>query len=446
MDIMELLENFFEKNNQAVSINSLSKTLKIKDSDKDAFLDALFEIEKKGKIIYQNNMYIKVPHNSDLYHGKLQVSNKGNFYLSLDKSNRINIRNYRQYKLKKDDTIYVVKREIKSKETYKKYLEGDIIRVVTRPTLPRDNYLAKGIIKKEYLKEKYYIQIDNKKYYINNKDIKGAYPGDLVSIYLGSKASLDKVKVQNIIKRKSDKHVFKCIEHEGVKKWLPLGTTYFEISSIPDEKFEAGSLVSAELELKEGKYYLDIKEKITSKYNEATINSATENNFSLEFDRKIIKEAENIIFLNPTDSSKRRDLRNLVTVTIDSIHAKDLDDAISLEEKGGHYYLYVSIADVSSYVPFESDLFNEALKRGTSVYPLDNVIPMFPKKISNEICSLNPHQDKLALTCMMKIDLNGNVLDFEIFNSIINSIKTHNNPIIINNLTIFNRHIKITSS
>ena len=422
MNVIELLEIFFKKNNQAISISNLYKILKIQDSDKDAFLDALFELEKAGKIIFQDDMYVKVPYDSNLYRGKLQISNKGNFYISINKSSRINIKNFRQYRLKKDDTIYVVKRESKRTETYKKYFEGDIIRVVTRESMPKDNYLAKGIVKKEYLSGKYYIQVENKKYYIKSKNMRSAYPGDLVTIYLGSKDSLDEVKILNIIERKNDTHIFKCIEYKGVKKWLPLGTTYFEISSIPEEKYESGSLVLASLKHKEGKYYLDIKEKVVSRYNEATINSATENNFSLEFDKQIIKEAENIIFLNPKPNhSKRRDLRSLVTVTIDSFHAKDLDDAISLEEKDGLYYLYVSIADVSSYVPFESSLFDEAIKRGTSIYPLDAVIPMFPQKISNDICSLNPHTDKLALTCMMKIDINGNVLDFEIFNSIINS-------------------------
>ena len=422
MNVIELLEKFFRKNNQAISISNLYKILKIQDSDKDAFLDALFELEKAGKIIFQDDMYVKVPYDSNLYRGKLQISNKGNFYISINKSSRINIKNFRQYRLKKDDTIYVVKRESKRTETYKKYFEGDIIRVVTRESMPKDNYLAKGIVKKEYLSGKYYIQVENKKYYIKSKNMRSAYPGDLVTIYLGSKDSLDEVKILNIIERKNDTHIFKCIEYKGVKKWLPLGTTYFEISSIPEEKYESGSLVLASLKHKEGKYYLDIKEKVVSRYNEATINSATENNFSLEFDKQIIKEAENIIFLNPKPNhSKRRDLRSLVTVTIDSLHAKDLDDAISLEEKDGLYYLYVSIADVSSYVPFESSLFDEAIKRGTSIYPLDAVIPMFPQKISNDICSLNPHTDKLALTCMMKIDINGNVLDFEIFNSIINS-------------------------
>ncbi len=422
MGIIELLENFFRKNNWAISISNLYKILKIQDSDKDDFLDALFELEKAGKIIYQDNMYVKVSCESNLYQGKLQLSNKGNFYININKSNRINIKNFRQYKLKKDDTIYVVKRKSKKTETHKQYFEGDIIRVVKRESLPNDNYLAKGIVKKEYLSGKYYIQVENKKYYINSKNMKSAYPGDLVTIHLGNKNSLDEVTILNIIKRKNDTHIFKCVEYKGVKEWLPLGTTYFEISSIPEEKYESGSLVFASLKYKEGKYYLDIKEKVESRYNEATINSATENNFSLDFDKQIIKEVENIILLNRKfDYSKRRDLRSLVTVTIDSVHAKDLDDAISLEEKDGFYYLYVSIADVSSYVPFESSLFNEAMKRGTSVYPLDTVIPMFPQQISNDICSLNPHTDKLALTCMMKIDVNGNVLDFEIFSSIINS-------------------------
>ena len=163
MNVIELLEKFFRKNNQAISISNLYKILKIQDSDKDAFLDALFELEKAGKIIFQDDMYVKVPYDSNLYRAKLQISNTGNFYLSINKSSRINIKNFRQYRLKKDDTIYVVKRESKRTETYKKYFEGDIIRVVTRESMPKDNYLAKGIVKKEYLSGKYYIQVENKK-------------------------------------------------------------------------------------------------------------------------------------------------------------------------------------------------------------------------------------------------------------------------------------------
>ena len=422
MNIIELIENYFRKNNQATSINSLYKALKISDDDKDLFLDALYELEKDGKIIFQNNMYFKVPYNSDLYHGKLKISNKGNFYISIDNNHRINIKNYRQYKLKKDDIIYVVKKENKNSKKHKEYIEGDIIRVVTKEGFQKDKYLAKGKIKKEYLSGKYYIQIKNERYYIKSQNMQSAYPGDLVTILLDNKNSTRDVRVLDIIERKSKNHIFKCVQYNGIKKWIPLGTAYFEINSIPKDEYTEGTLVLASIRKKDDKYYLDIKEQIKSIYSEATINSATENNFDLEFDKNLIDNIENIIILNNNlDFGKRRDLRNLMTVTIDSTNAKDLDDAISLEEKNGYYYLYVSIADVSNYVPFDSTIFNEAIKRGTSVYPLDMVIPMFHPKISNGLCSLNAHKDKFALTCMMKIDKNGNVLDFEIFNSIINS-------------------------
>ena len=125
MKAIELIENFFRKNNQAVSISNLYKILKIQDSNKDDFLDALFELEKKGKIIYQDNMFIKVPCNSNLYHGKLQISNKGNFYISINKSSRINIKNFRQYKLKKDDIIYAEYRDNQNELTNSFIYDGN---------------------------------------------------------------------------------------------------------------------------------------------------------------------------------------------------------------------------------------------------------------------------------------------------------------------------------
>lgn len=142
-----------------------------------------------------------------------------------------------------------------------------------------------------------------------------------------------------------------------------------------------------------------------------------------EFPEAVLAEAETVPdMIAEEDIKGRTDLRDEVIITIDGADAKDLDDAIQVKRlENGNYYLGVSIADVSHYVTENSAMDNEAFDRGTSVYLTDRVIPMIPQRLSNGICSLNPNVDRLTLSCEMEIDKAGQVVDYTISPSVINS-------------------------
>lgn len=140
-----------------------------------------------------------------------------------------------------------------------------------------------------------------------------------------------------------------------------------------------------------------------------------------EFPDSVMKQVEKVPDqIDGKDMQGRLDLRSLQTVTIDGEDAKDLDDAITISKKDGIYTLGVHIADVTNYVTENSPLDEEALRRGTSVYLVDRVIPMLPHKLSNGICSLNQGEDRLALSCIMEIDEEGNVSGHRIAETVIN--------------------------
>ena len=139
-----------------------------------------------------------------------------------------------------------------------------------------------------------------------------------------------------------------------------------------------------------------------------------------EFPEKVMNQAERVPDqISEADMAGRMDLRNVQMVTIDGEDAKDLDDAVSLTMDGDKYVLGVHIADVSNYVQERSAMDREALKRGTSVYLVDRVIPMLPRRLSNGICSLNAGEDRLALSCIMTIDQKGTIVDHEIAETVI---------------------------
>ena len=139
-----------------------------------------------------------------------------------------------------------------------------------------------------------------------------------------------------------------------------------------------------------------------------------------EFPERVLNQAVRVgKEVSEADCAGRADLREWQMVTIDGEDAKDLDDAVSLVREGENYRLGVHIADVANYVQEYSALDREALKRGTSVYLADRVIPMLPHKLSNGICSLNAGEDRLALSCIMTVDPSGDVIDHEIAETVI---------------------------
>lgn len=152
------------------------------------------------------------------------------------------------------------------------------------------------------------------------------------------------------------------------------------------------------------------------------LSSIRAHNLPCEFSKKTKKE---LLYIDDKvreeDYKGREDFRDLFTVTIDGRDSKDFDDAISIEKDGDNYILYVHIADVAHYVKKGTAIDDDAYERGNSTYLFNIVIPMLPKALSNGICSLNPNEDRLAITCKMKIDPRGRVIENDFYESIINS-------------------------
>ena len=143
---------------------------------------------------------------------------------------------------------------------------------------------------------------------------------------------------------------------------------------------------------------------------------------SEEFSNEAMQQTKEVI-KEKIDYSNRKDLTKLPIITIDGADAKDLDDAVYVEKlENGNYKLIVAIADVSHYVKKDTVLDLEARHRGNSVYLVDRVLPMFPKEISNGICSLNEKEEKLTFSCEMEIDLKGDVVNYEAYKSVIKSV------------------------
>lgn len=161
----------------------------------------------------------------------------------------------------------------------------------------------------------------------------------------------------------------------------------------------------------------------TSGEHETEIHSILEEyGLPYDFEEDVLLEAKDISTeITQAEVDKRRDMRNILTFTIDPADAKDFDDALSVEWVNGELYLGVHIADVSHYMRPDTELDKEAYARGTSVYLVDRCVPMLPENLSNGLCSLRPNEDKLCFSAVFKMDHNGHVLEEWFGRTVINS-------------------------
>lgn len=289
-----------------------------------------------------------------------------------------------------------------------------------------------------------YNNSEKSKIYIEN--LNGAINGDIVLIETEENTTKKIGNVLKIINRLNDEIILDCIIDEKNNYTLvPKDKSFIydiELDYLDTKTLVDGSRIKIKLhDFKNGKYYASVSDLIGHKDDpDLEIRTiASDMGWDISFSKDSIAEAYKLpTSVKEEDLKNRLDLRNETIFTIDGKDTKDMDDAISIKkDEEGNYILGVHIADVSNYIKQGSFLFTEALKRSTSCYPVGYVVPMFPHIISNGICSLNPNVDRLTLSVIMKIDNEGNAIDYDIKKSVINSKKKMTyedvNKILVNN-------------
>ena len=274
---------------------------------------------------------------------------------------------------------------------------------------------------------------DIKDVYVNEKNINGAQDDDIVLFeYLNKDIERPEGKIIKVIKRNYEPLVGEVVLIDGEYFVDPdkKGTNIYIPRDNLNGAVEGHKVVVGPI--REGKRVGKII-KIIGHKNDVGVDILSyvyEYNFKPEFPSEVMDELDNIpSYLTEEEilkelSNNRIDLRDKEIFTIDGSDTKDIDDAISLyKDEDNLYHLGVHIADVSYYVKEGSLIDEEAYFRGTSVYLVDRVLPMLPHKLSNGICSLNPDEDRFALSCEMVIDGKGDVIRYDIFPSIIRSSK-----------------------
>lgn len=302
-----------------------------------------------------------------------------------------------------------------------------------RYNTPENAGMVKGVF--SIIKNRFaFVDTETEGIFIPRKDFNGALNGDTVLVRITEadfRSGKKEGTVEKIIKRENDTVV--GILHKRDSFGFVVPTHSFGQDIYIPKKFlkmaKDGELVLVKIDFwgdKTRKPEGQIIEKLGDPLDSDVMIEALikRTGLSESFPNEVLKEARNIkTEITKEEREGRRDLTNLLIITIDGADAKDLDDAVYVGKlENGNFRLVVSIADVSHYVKEGSALDKEALKRGNSVYLVDRVLPMLPKEISNGICSLNPNEEKLTFTCDMEITPEGKVVSADTYKSIIKTV------------------------
>lgn len=272
---------------------------------------------------------------------------------------------------------------------------------------------------------------DGTEYFIPGKCMLGAMPGDRVLIAdIASRTGEPEGEVEDILSFGSSALTGRIEKTDGELYLVPDIAQRNHMIIVRDGSvpFAEGDKVLAEIVFR-GRRHAEHKVKITSVFGSSELAASCAqailniHGAPGEFPAEALREAKKISEGGVQEFSlnNREDLRGLPIFTIDSAGSKDLDDAVSVSQTDNGYLLGVHIADVSHYVKANSELDKEAMRRGTSIYYADQVIPMLPKELSNGICSLNPDEDRLTLTAFTELDSEGNILGYRFCKSVIRS-------------------------
>ncbi|WP_050637041.1 ribonuclease R [Candidatus Stoquefichus sp. SB1] len=275
-----------------------------------------------------------------------------------------------------------------------------------------------------------FVKVDEEReFYINESNMKDAYNKDVVLIEkIRSHGSKEEARVVRVLERGQMRYVGE-VKRGKRDFYVAVDDSKFNKQIFVDSAHMHGAVVGHKVVVEIKTFKPQIKGniiKIIGHRNDPGVDILSivhAHDVDIEFPEDVYKQIDDISDeIDPSDIKNRVDLRNELIVTIDGDDAKDLDDAISLKKlANGNYQLGVHIADVSYYVTEGSPLDKEAVKRGTSIYLVDRVIPMLPHKLSNGICSLNPHTDRYTISCIMEVDKNGEVINHDIIPSVIHS-------------------------